>query len=364
MKFNFEILKIILRFEQKNMNIKFLPLIVLVLLFSCDENEIEKKTSPEQIIEKYYNSLNIAEFDSISNFVNDSIVYKEIDFEIAKNIKEFKGNFNWDITFEPKYEIQQIEQKDDKYEVVFSKTCKRVDFLQDKPIVCKSIFTVLDGKIKEIVTTEFIEFDFEIWQQRKDSLVNFIETNHPELSGFIFDQTVEGAENYLKAIELFENHEPEPTVERNCLSVPLRVYLDDPDETGTNIRKSPGGEVVMQIKKEGGNEEYFLHVIEAQDGWFKLESTFEGMEDVFEIPGGVGWIHGSVIAVDTRNYGGQTLNLLSEPETGEIISSITQEAYGLNLKDLCGEWAQVDYNGIVGWIEIEWLCGNPLTNCC
>ncbi len=42
----------------------------------------------------------------------------------------------------------------------------------------------------------------------------------------------------------------------------------------------------------------------------KVKSPINGMESDIEIPNGEGWIHGSVVSVDIRNYSGQHLNLL------------------------------------------------------
>ena len=31
---------------------------------------------------------------------------------------------------------------------------------------------------------------------------------------------------------------------------------------------------------------------------------------------------------------------------------------------MCGsDWVQVNYRGELGWIQSEWLCGNPVTTC-
>lgn len=161
--------------------------------------------------------------------------------------------------------------------------------------------------------------------------------------------------------------EEESEVEENC-EVDLDAYILDPDTEGkTNIRKTPGGEVVLQV---GGDfmDEYFLHIVDQQDGWFKVEDKIGGIEADYEIPGGIGWIHGSVCQVDSRNYASQELHLYSEPsEDASKVVSFTRESQGFHLLKICGEWVKVigtvDGKEVQGWIQKEWLCGNPLTNC-
>jgi len=50
---------------------------------------------------------------------------------------------------------------------------------------------------------EDLVFDLQKWASRRDTLVNWIDQNYPDLSGFIFDQTRQGANNYLEAMKLF-----------------------------------------------------------------------------------------------------------------------------------------------------------------
>jgi hypothetical protein len=154
-----------------------------------------------------------------------------------------------------------------------------------------------------------------------------------------------------------------PAKDNNCSESEIRAYLNDPDNSGTNIRKSPSGEIVTQLVKDDVNIEFFLTLTEAQDGWFKVKSPIVGMENDFEIPNDEGWIHGSVISVDTRNYGGESLELLDNPINGNVVGIIEGESYGLRIKDMCGEWVKVEYKGTIGWVEDAWLCGNPLTTC-
>lgn len=154
-----------------------------------------------------------------------------------------------------------------------------------------------------------------------------------------------------------------PTANNNCTPSTLDVYLDDPDDSGTNIRNSPGGKVVLQLVRADADAEFFLTLSQAQDGWFKIKNPIGSMEEDVEIPNGEGWIHGSVVAVDTRNYGAQSLELLDKPINGTVVGVINEAAYSLKLKDMCGRWVQVEYKGTIGWLDSNWLCGNPLTTC-
>lgn len=153
------------------------------------------------------------------------------------------------------------------------------------------------------------------------------------------------------------------TEANECNGSEIAVYLNDDDLSGTNIRKSPGGEVLLKLIRDDNNIGFILTISEVQNGWFKLKNPIEGMETNIEIPKKGAWIHGSVITASTRNYGGQKINLLDHPKNGKVVGSIEAEVYELIIKDLCGAWVQIEYNGILGWIEASWLCGNPVTSC-
>ncbi len=78
------------------------------------------------------------------------------------------------------------------------------------------------------------------------------------------------------------------------------------------------------------------------------------------------WIHHSSLGLGTRNYGSQELCLRDAPdEEGKVVFTFNEEMILMPL-DIQGDWVKVKVDGydIVGWIEAEWLCSNPLTNCC
>ncbi|MTB52089.1 SH3 domain-containing protein [Lewinella sp. W8] len=172
----------------------------------------------------------------------------------------------------------------------------------------------------------------------------------------------------VQAVPVAEEPSPNQSVEastpkNNCGDSELLVYVKDADTSGTNVRKNPGGAVILTLKGEDEGGEYMMEITEVRDGWYKVKNPIGGIEEDVDIPGGIGWIHGSVIAVDSRNYGGQTLELRDAPEGREVVGLIKEEVGGIRIKDLCGAWVKVDYRGTVGWIESEWLCGIPWTNC-
>lgn len=166
-----------------------------------------------------------------------------------------------------------------------------------------------------------------------------------------------------KASEPSEEITKTSPAKNNCTTSELIVYIKDADDSGTNIRNSPKGEVILTLKEDKEEAQYMLRITESQDGWFKVKNPIEGIEKDIEIPNNEAWIHASVIAVNTRNYGGQDLDLLDQYENGKVVDVIKEEAYGLRVKELCGNWVKVDYKGTIGWIEASWLCGIPWTTC-
>jgi len=146
------------------------------------------------------------------------------------------------------------------------------------------------------------------------------------------------------------------------------VYIYDPGEEFTNVRNAPGGDVVLQLPLGDLDNEYLLQISGYEKGWFQLEGDVLGIEEDYEIPDGVGWVHHSVVACDTRNYANQKINLYENPDEESAVSGVIEfESGGLRPKEACGEWVLVElaYEDFYakGWIKAEWLCGNPLTTC-
>lgn len=147
----------------------------------------------------------------------------------------------------------------------------------------------------------------------------------------------------------------------------MTAILWDSDEQ-TNIRNKPSGAVVMTLSAENP---YVLNLTTPQNGWWRVLDLWNAADDLdptilANSDTGEYWIHYSVLVVSTRNYGGQELCLRDAPDEGAgVVFSFTQELM-LRPIDIKGDWVKLkmDGSGIEGWIEAEWLCSNPLTNCC
>lgn len=157
----------------------------------------------------------------------------------------------------------------------------------------------------------------------------------------------------------------EPDEKTDCSESRLLVSWDDPDQSGTNIRNGPSGKVIATIYPNEFEDGCMLEIVEASNGWFRIQGAIQsagGMNDIV-LPNNEGWIHNSVISVGTRNYGGQTIQILDSPKNGNSVGKITKESYGLRVLDLCGDWVKIKYKGTIGWVSNEWICGVPWTTC-
>ena len=147
----------------------------------------------------------------------------------------------------------------------------------------------------------------------------------------------------------------------------LIAFLDG-DPPYTHIVNKPSGATVMTLPYD---EAYIFSLTSPQDGWWKINDLWNAAddEDTTSLAGsdtGEYWIHFSALGLGTSNYGGQELYLRAAPhQDADIVFTFNQELTLMPL-DVDGDWIKVQVDGydIVGWIENEWLCSNPLTNCC
>lgn len=179
---------------------KILFISILVLIASCTER---KSTESEQIIE-YYKGFKNSDYSQIKETLSDSITIIGGDYIMGFTSESFYNQFKWDSVFKPEYTLVSIVNENEQVIATVSVSSLRYEFLKNNPLTYKDAFYFKSGKINKIETIEFIDANWETWQKERDSLVKWVKFNHPELDGFIHDLSMEGAIDYLKAIELYK----------------------------------------------------------------------------------------------------------------------------------------------------------------
>ena len=157
-----------------------------------------------EIAKKFYVAIDNSNSAEITELITESFTTNDDGFEQKYNGNEYVEWVKWDSVFQPTYEILKIKEENGIVRAEISKTDKRISFLHHEPIVMNEIMQFEDNKINNIKRISS-SFDVEKFVKNRDELVNWISENHPELNGFLHDQTKRGGLNYLKAIELYKN---------------------------------------------------------------------------------------------------------------------------------------------------------------
>lgn len=183
------------------MILRGLIIVLLLGLVSC-KKENEENT---KVVRAYYQALNDSNYESMMVLIADSITTKEIDYvkKFAKN--DYLEWMRWDSVFKPTYNIIEITEDNGILKTRVSKECRRTLFLNEAPVITKEVVTIKNGKVDKVEIVDYEVFNDNTWNKNRAELVEWIAVHHPELNGFLNDQTLKGALNYTKAITYFEN---------------------------------------------------------------------------------------------------------------------------------------------------------------
>ncbi len=180
-------------------------LLFLIGIASCrnSENEFDKL----EIAKNYYEILDQSDASGLEALLTDSLLTRETDYDYEQTFskEEYIEWLRWDSVFEPTYKILEIGQENEVVKVKISKIDKRITFLHEEPIVTEHLIHFEEDKITTVETTKYVIFNDSLFVANREQFLNWIDENHPEMGGFIFDQTEAGGIKYLNAIELFES---------------------------------------------------------------------------------------------------------------------------------------------------------------
>lgn len=125
---------------------------------------------------------------------------------MAYSRENFYKKFKWDSVFQPIYKLVNIDKQGEQAVVTVTVDSTKLEFLHNNPLTCRYTFHFKSGKIAKIENLTCPEANWELWGRKVDSLVSWVKINHPELNGFIHDLTMQGAQNYIEAIDFYKNY--------------------------------------------------------------------------------------------------------------------------------------------------------------
>ncbi|WP_338375270.1 hypothetical protein [uncultured Flavobacterium sp.] len=182
-----------------------LLLLLTIAIISCKNSE--KEFDELKIAEKYFVALDESNSSKMKDLLTDSLIttIPKYDYEVRYSKNDYVGNWlKWDSVFEPTYKVIEMSSENGIVKAKVSKTDNRILFFMQKPFLTNEILKFENDKIITI-ETEYLNFDEETWGKNRSELLNWISENHPELNGFIDDQTEAGGKKFLKALELYKN---------------------------------------------------------------------------------------------------------------------------------------------------------------
>lgn len=182
---------------------KILFIIILsIVIASCSKS----KNELHEQVTAYYKGYENADYNQVKNTIADTLTIVAGDYTTKYTPKSYYNLFQWDSVFKPNYQLVELKKQGEQIIATVSVHSLRYDFLKNNPLNYKHKLYFKSGKITKIEDVDFIDVNWQIWQNERDKLVNWVQENNPELDGFINDLSKKGAINYVKAIELYQKH--------------------------------------------------------------------------------------------------------------------------------------------------------------
>ena len=148
----------------------------------------------------------------------------------------------------------------------------------------------------------------------------------------------------------------------------IAAYVVDPDPRGLNVRSGPGKAFpVVGTIPYGGGSAVGVKVTGSTGQWLRIKDaeTQESGETAFE---GEGWVFAPMLATETRNYTAgdpraPVVKLYKAPSIKSAVLTRLPNETEVRLLGCKGDWAQVQFKKVTGWLDPESQCASTLTNC-
>ncbi|MDF5706485.1 MAG: SH3 domain-containing protein [Nostoc sp. S4] len=138
----------------------------------------------------------------------------------------------------------------------------------------------------------------------------------------------------------------------NLQKCDIFAYVTDTGLRGLNVRS--GGSTKNRILGQIPINQT-VKVVAAAGKWAQITNASDGFQ-------GTGWVFVPKLGLSTRGYGTNGVNLYASNSESRKVARIRANT-PVKLLSCQGDWAQVEYQGIKGWLKKEDQCGAALTSC-
>jgi uncharacterized protein YgiM (DUF1202 family) len=141
-------------------------------------------------------------------------------------------------------------------------------------------------------------------------------------------------------------------------SCQIKAFVLDQDSTGLNVRKNPNSRSQVVGKLPTNTE---VQVLQVQGNWMLISPISPKTQNVeFQ---GKGWVSRALLGLGTRGYDKTTVPIYSQASWNSRIIGSIPSTKSVKLLSCKGSWAQVEKNGLRGWLPSRYQCAASRTSC-
>ncbi|MBD1836911.1 SH3 domain-containing protein [Coleofasciculus sp. FACHB-64] len=139
----------------------------------------------------------------------------------------------------------------------------------------------------------------------------------------------------------------QPVNEKKC---DISAVVIDKDPQGLNVRSGPSSNSRILGKIPTYES---VDIIASSGNWVKITNAFR------EIGGfqGTGWVFLPMLGTSTRGYETNGVNLYVSPSQQSRKIARVPRRTDVKLIGCQGEWAEIEYRGVKGWLKSDDQCG-------
>lgn len=140
----------------------------------------------------------------------------------------------------------------------------------------------------------------------------------------------------------------------------VTASMIDPDPSGTNVRKTPGGDVATTLRVPRTGDDWIeVHVVGQAGDWFAIDRADlvgDARKTIFR---GKGYMHRSVLGADGL-INGEPIRAAPDARAAPILTNEESDQQAFLLA-CSGDFMKIRVKGGVGWTKT--LCLNQRTTC-